>query len=478
MLFLASLVGAASTGTGEIADDLLAREARSALEKAAEFFRSISTNGGYLWRYSEDLKERAGEQRAGETQIWVQPPGTPSVGMAFLRAYLATKDRRYLSAALAAAEALIWGQLESGGWAYQIDFDPVRSQAWYRRAERGKLSIAEVAKRRNTTTFDDNTTQSVLRFLMAVADVDWGSNDDKANRVREALEYGLQGILRAQYPNGAWPQTYDGAPRDPRNHPAQRARIPGDWPRTFPNQRYQTAYTLNDNTMRDLILTLLEANSRYHKPEYLKSAEKGGRFLILAQLPEPQAIWAQQYNFQMEPIWARRFEPPAVCSNESAGVIRTLVDLYLATGDEEYLKPIPAAISWSNRSQIALGIWARFYELTTNKPLYFTRDYRLVYTDNDLPTHYSFKGEYGVSAAIAYYEQVKRLGRNAYLARQKSGPLSPQQREVRRKQLGPRVRAIIAALDANGRWVNNGWIESGTFIRNVETLCDYLEAAQ
>jgi len=33
----------------------------------------------------------------------------------------------------------------------------------------------------------------------------------------------------------------------------------------------------------------------------------------------------------------------------------------------------------------------------------------------------------------------------------------------------------IAAQDAEGRWVENGRIETSTFIRNVGTLCDYLE---
>src|SRR5688572_5231579 len=70
-----------------MAAESLEKEARAALERATTFFQSISTRGGYLWRYSEDLKERAGETKATDTQIWVQPPGTPSVGMAFLRAY-------------------------------------------------------------------------------------------------------------------------------------------------------------------------------------------------------------------------------------------------------------------------------------------------------------------------------------------------------------------------------------------------------
>ena len=58
-----------------------------AMERATRFFRTeIATEGGYLWRYKEDLSMRQGEGRATETQIWIQPPGTPSVGMTLLNA--------------------------------------------------------------------------------------------------------------------------------------------------------------------------------------------------------------------------------------------------------------------------------------------------------------------------------------------------------------------------------------------------------
>ena len=88
---------------GRAADAELVTQVRAALEKATAFMCSISTEGGYLWRYSADLKERQGEGKATPSQIWVQPPGTPSVGMAFLEAYAATKDERHLVAAQAAA---------------------------------------------------------------------------------------------------------------------------------------------------------------------------------------------------------------------------------------------------------------------------------------------------------------------------------------------------------------------------------------
>jgi mannose/cellobiose epimerase-like protein (N-acyl-D-glucosamine 2-epimerase family) len=103
----------------------LREQAAEALREATAYFRTrVATEGGYLWRYSEDLTRREGERPATDTMAWVQPPGTPTVGMAFLTAYEATGDRAYLDAARETASALVRGQLRSGGWDYAIEFDP------------------------------------------------------------------------------------------------------------------------------------------------------------------------------------------------------------------------------------------------------------------------------------------------------------------------------------------------------------------
>ena len=55
----------------------------------------------------------------------------------------------------------------------------------------------------------------------------------------------------------------------------------------------------------------------------LLAARRGGDFILLAQMPEPQPAWAQQYNARMEPAWARRFEPASITGGESVGACRT-----------------------------------------------------------------------------------------------------------------------------------------------------------
>ena len=73
--------------------------ARQAMERAAVFMRSLAVEGGYVYKWTPDLKKRSAERPATPTQIAIQPPGTPSVGSAFVRAYEATGTPLYLEAA-------------------------------------------------------------------------------------------------------------------------------------------------------------------------------------------------------------------------------------------------------------------------------------------------------------------------------------------------------------------------------------------
>ncbi len=473
------------------ADTALPGKALAALEKATGYMRSIATEGGYLWKYSLDLKERAGETKATATQIWIQPPGTPTMGMTFLRAYEATKDSRYLDAAKAAADALARGQVESGGWDYLIDFDPEKMKLSYLRSDAGKLSPEQIAKRKNLTTFDDNTTQSALRFLLAVVGAMNGSGDARDARIREALDYGLKKMIEAQYPNGAWPQRWRAEPHPVKDFPIVNARYPETYPREYPKVKYFGHYTLNDNAHVDCIETMLEAFHHTGKREYLEAAKRGGDFLILAQMPEPQPVWAQQYNARMEPAWARAFEPPSVTGNESVGAMEALMDLHIETGEEKFLQPLPAAIAWFKRSEIAPGKWARYYELQTNKQLFGDRDGKICYRLQDISEErqhgYSWDGDYHFPRMQAAYEKLQKKGRDSL--RKERAAKSAKKKAPAAESLEPRVREIIAALDEQGRWVVKGhskhrdWefdgrVDTELFVKNARALCDYLEAAK
>ena len=245
-------------------------------------------------------------------------------------------------------------------------------------------------------------------------------------------------------------------------------------------------YTFNDNSIADTIDTMLEAFDIYGRAEYRTAAEKAGDFIILAQMPEPQPAWAQQYNAQMQPAWARKFEPPAITGGESQGVMRILLTLYRATGKKKYLKPLPRAIEYLRRSRLPDGRLARFYELKTNKPLYLTRgDYKVTYSDADMPTHYSFKQSNGVEGIATEYERLKSLD-TTKLQRSRD-TTAPQMSRA----LSTRAKAAVENLDKRGRWMERGKmrkdaedapvrrvIDCGTFISNIRALSAYLAASR
>lgn len=464
----------------------LRQQAFEALRRGVAFFREeVAVHGTYLWQYSEDLSKREGEGVASATRGWVQPPGTPSVGGAFLTAHEATGEAYYLEAARETAHGLVRGQLESGGWAYFIEFDP---------AERGKQAYRDGgrASGRNVTTLDDDTTQAALRFLMQT-DRALGFKDA---RVHECIRYGLECLLKAQYPNGAWPQGFERFP-EPEKFPVKPAAYPESWPRTWPGSgQYWQRYTLNDNALATTIETMFEAGRIYgaaapgndftHLAALCRAAaERAGEFLLLAQMPEPQPAWAQQYDFDMHPAWARKFEPPAVTGGESHGAMKTLLKLHSETGRRKYLDPLPRALDYLRRSRLPDGRLARFYELRSNRPLFFTKDYQLTYDDGDLPTHYAFKVSDG-TAAVA-----RELERRSQSAPGQAAPASRPESPKVNAGLLAEAKAVLAAQDARGRWVEGGGlryhrpqdptvrvIRSETFIRNVQTLSRFLAATR
>ena len=453
----------------------------AAMERATRFFRSeIATEGGYLWRYSEDMSMRQGEGRANESTIWIQPPGTPSVGMAMLDAYAATNDTLYLNGAIRAAHALVWGQLSTGGWDYRVDFSDQGSERWHYRRDI-EAGDREPGDRRHRSVFDDDNSQSAMRLLMRVDKLLDGDDAD----IHHAVTFGLEAFLRVQYPNGAWPQrwtTFPGADA----YPVLKARYPDSWSWTWPEVDYRDFYTFNDNAIADVIDVMLEAHRTYSDQRYLDAALRAGDFMIKAQMPDPQPTWAQQYNHRMEPAWARKFEPASVTGGETFGVMRALIDLYVSTGEARFLDPIPTALAWAKRSLLPDGRLARFYELKTNKPLYFVRDtYELTYSDADMPTHYAFKVSGNrIESIETYYDRVQTEDREGLLANSLErwrGEISDADRLA--------IEEMISAMDGKGRWVEAGEMRPGergkpripadvidcrTYIDNLRAMARYV----
>jgi len=461
------VVACCLTTAAPAAEPALRDEAQAAMRRAATYYTSrVAAHGGYVYHYTLDLRQRSGEGLATADQIWVQPPGTPTVGMALLKAYAATHEQLYLDAARAAGEALLYGQLASGGWTNVVDFDPSGPRVAQYRNGRGRGS--------NNSTLDDGISQAAIRFLAQLN----RTLEFRDEPIRAAADTAAKALLAAQFPNGGFPQVWTG-PVAPQ--PIVRASLPTyDWRTEGKQKKYWDMYTLNDGLAGTVAATLAELGTIYADPKFGQAILGLGDFLLLAQLPEPQPAWAQQYDYAMHPIWARRFEPPAVTGGESQDVLETLLLIHRLTGDAKYLEPIPRAVAYLRRSQLPDGRLARYYELATNRPLYMTRrgrDYSLTHDDSDLPDHYGWKQISRLDAIDAAYARARGGDRSP------PAPTSP-------SELERQVREVIGQLDGQARWVSTysgdrlvgqpkfadgeKYLSSAVFSRNIELLSEYV----
>lgn len=449
-------------------DARLRADVLAALRKAVDFYRGqVASHGGYVYHYSLDLQQRWGEGVATKDQIWVQPPGTPTVGLAYLAAYQATGDKFYLDVATETAQALIYGQLKSGGWTNSVDFAPDgKLVALYRNGK---------GRGRNNSTFDDGISQSALQFLMRADQ----AHQFQHKEIHNAVSIGMEAVLKAQFPNGGFPQIWTG-PVAPQ--PVTRAVYPNyDWKTENRIKNYWDLYTLNDDTTAYIADLLIIAFEIYQDDRYPQALKRLGEFLILAQMPDPQPAWAQQYDYQMRPVWARKFEPPAVAGRESQGAMETLMKVYQQTNDGRFLEPISRAVAYLKKSLLKDGRLARYYELQTNTPLYMTETYELTHDDSNVPQHYGWKSESHLDRIEKKYVELKAGNKTSVKA--KTGT-----------QLEKQARQIVGDLDAEGRWIskatgeslvgqpkirgNDLYLSSAVFSKNVEALSAYLSATR
>lgn len=466
VLSLPATLSAAAPPAGPPPAPALRGEALAALRKAAAFYHGkASSHGGYVYYFTPDLKQRWGEGKANEDTLFVQPPGTPTVGMAFLAAYEATGEKAYLDAARDAALALVAGQLQSGGWTQTIHFGPAKRLGKYRSGKGGNW---------NVSSLDDGQTQAALKLLMRF-DAATNSRDEK---VHEAAGYGLAALLKAQFPNGGFPQVWA---KPVEAKAVKKASYPGfDWRTEGKLKNYWDHYTLNDGLAGTVCDVLIEAHRTYGDAKYMKSLTKLGDFLILAQMPSPQPGWCQQYDDEMRPTWARKFEPPAVTGWESQDAMEALIRIARYTGERKYLEPIPRALKYFEASLLKGGRVARFYELKTNAPLYFDAGYRLTYDDSAAPKHYGF-------SQPARFGAIRKAYRDALAVAPPARPRTP-------GEMAEEVRRIAGGLDGEGRWVSvyrgerlvgqpkfaEGfrYLSSEVFARHVEVLSEYVAATR
>ena len=384
-------------------EETMKRATRFMVEKA-------SLNGGYVWSYLPDMSRRWGEMEAYPTMIWVQPPGTPTMGHLFLDAYHATGDEYYYQAAEKAANALIAIQLESGGWHYFGDFGGEAStKRWYDTIGKNAWRLEEFQHYWGNATFDDAGTSEAMQFLLRL----YVEKHDP--KYLPALKKAQSFVLESQYPIGGWPQRWPA-------HPS----FTGDY----------TGYiTFNDDVAGENIKFLIYCYQALGGDSRVYDAIiRAMNVYLVTQQAAPQAGWALQYTLDLKPAAARTYEPLGLASHTTASNIRALMGFYRLTGDAKFLSRIPEALDWLDSIRLP-GItgtkaYPTFTEIGTGRPIYVHRrgsnvvngSYYADYDSKDTLGHYSALRDVDVPALRKEYEALKATPGDVV---SKDSPLKP-----------------------------------------------------
>ena len=296
-------------------------EIEATMRRASEFMVDhVAINGGYVWSYLPDMSRRWGEMEAYPSMVWVQPPGTATMGNLFLDAYHATGDEYYYRAAAAAAGALIAGQHRSGGWHYFIDFaGPADRAHWYATIGRNAWRLEEFQHNPDNATFDDAGTAESMTLLLRM----YLEKHDE--RFRAPLERAIGFVVNSQYSNGGWPQR---------------------WPHSNAWPEYGDYITFNDEVAEENIRFLTMVYRSLGQERVRATILRAMDVFVASQQPMPQPGWSLQHTVDLRPAGARTYEPRSLATHTTASNLRLMMDFYRMTGDPRFIARVPEALDW------------------------------------------------------------------------------------------------------------------------------------
>ncbi|MEA3212905.1 MAG: hypothetical protein QOE70_5962 [Chthoniobacter sp.] len=226
--------------------------------------------------------------------------------------------------------------------------------------------------------FDNGATTDEVRFMARMF------RETRDQRYLRAVENGIDYVLIAQYPTGGWPQSYP------------------------PDAQYHRHITFNDDAMVRILLLLREVGDAdtfdlldAERRRAARSAFQRGIECILKcqiEVKGKLTAWCAQHDeIDFSPRPARRFELTSLSGAESVKIVRLLMSLDRPS--PEIVRAIESAIAWLESARIegwrvvehpdengagknfeaindpaAKPLWARFYDITTNQPLWSDMD--------------------------------------------------------------------------------------------------------
>lgn len=367
------------------------------MKTASQFMlEKASYRGGFVWSYLPDFSRQWGELEAKRTMIWLQPPGTASVGHLMLDAYHATGDEFYYQGAQKIAAAIIYAQHPSGGWNYVADYAGEASlKDWYATIGKQAWRLEEFQHYYGNATFDDMGTAEAAKFLLRL----YLEKRDK--QYRDPLDKAIDFVVNSQYAIGGWPQRFPLL----HNHP-------------YPDHPdYSSFITFNDDVAAENIDFLLMCYQTLGEARVREPIIRAMNTFIVTQQGQPQPGWALQYTTELQPAAARSYEPRSLHTPTTAENIMQLIKFYRLTGDSKFLARVPEAIHWLESLQIAdtSSIEGRthpaFIEVGTGKAIYTHRrgsnsangEYYQDYVAGNMLAHYKSAADIPVDALRKAY---------------------------------------------------------------------------
>jgi len=311
----------------------------------------------------------------------------------FARAQPATTDT--------VAEKMLLLQRANGGWSKTFMGKAVNYSQPFGRKERQR---ARKERGNDDTTIDNKATTREITYLLEA----YGKTRNP--KYKEAAMRGVDYLLAAQYDNGGWPQYYPD------------------------NRLYRSQITYNDDAMINALKVLDGISRRRGNYATLsdaygsaaeKAVENGVRCILATQVERngKKTIWAAQYDSgTLVPATARTYELPSLAAAESANILLFLMDRQTPTNDVKdairhgaewfmnhvvngyTVKIVDAPHEPTKKDRILVKapgkhVWARFYDLDEQRPLFAGRDgqprRRLDEVENERRVGYSWYGEWG-----------------------------------------------------------------------------------
>lgn len=370
------------------------------MKTASQFMlEKASYKGGFVWAYLPDFSRQWGELEARRTMVWMQPPGTSSVGHVMLDAYHATGDEFYYQAAQKIAAAIIFAQHSSGGWNYVADYAGEASlKEWYATIGKSAWRLEEFQHYYGNATFDDMGTAEAAKFLLRIY------LEKRDGQYRAPLYQAIDFILKSQYPIGGWPQ-----------------RFPLMYDHPYPDHPdYSSFITFNDDVAAENIDFLLMCYQTLGEVRVREPIIRAMNAFIVTQQGQPQPGWALQYTTELQPAAARSYEPRSLHTPTTAENITQLIKFYRLTGETKFLARIPEALDWLESlnyadTKILEGrTHPSFIEVGTGRAIFTHRrgsnsangEYYVDYTPGNMLAHYKSSATIPVSELRKAYRDI------------------------------------------------------------------------